>query len=87
MNKLRKIIDHYGREHQIAKANEELHELIEAIVEDDKDHITEEMADVVVMLWQLTIMYDIDELEISKIMKYKINRTIKRIEQEGAFNE
>lgn len=87
MNKLRKIIDHYGQEHQIAKANEELHELIQAIIEDDKDHITEEMADVVVMLWQLVIIYEIDVLEIPKIMDYKINRTIKRIEQEGAFDE
>ena len=87
MNKLRKIIDHYGQEHQIAKAKEELHELIQAIIEDDKDHITEEMADVVVMLWQLVIIYEIDVLEIPKIMDYKINRTIKRIEQEGAFDE
>lgn len=87
MNKLRKIIDHYGQEHQIAKATEELHELIQAIIEDDKDHITEEMADVVVMLWQLVVIYDIDVLEILKIMDYKINRTIKRIEKEGAFDE
>ena len=45
-----------------------------------KEHITEEIADVMVMLEQFKLYYNIGNMEIAKIMKNKINRTLERIE-------
>ncbi len=45
-------------------------------------HITEEIADCYVMLEQFKFYYDIDDMEIAKIMKQKINRQIERIKNE-----
>lgn len=44
-----------------------------------KEHITEEIADVMVMLEQFKLYYNIENMEIAKIMKNKINRTLERI--------
>jgi len=48
-----------------------------------KKHITEEIADVMVMLRQFQLYYDISDDEIVEIMKSKINRQIKRIDEEN----
>ena len=45
-----------------------------------KEHITEEIADIMVMLEQFKLYYNIENMEIAKIMKNKINRTLERIE-------
>lgn len=55
---LEAAINHYGAEHQKAKAIEELCELARALAREDAENITEEMADVRVMLDQLEIIYD-----------------------------
>lgn len=47
-----------------------------------QEHITEELADVMVMLKQIQYFYCIDDKEIEKIMKYKIDRQLNRIEKE-----
>ena len=47
-----------------------------------KEHITEEIADVIVMLKQFQYYYDITDEEIEEVMKYKINRQLQRIENE-----
>lgn len=47
-----------------------------------QEHITEELADVMVMLKQIQYFYRIDDKEIEKIMKYKIDRQLSRIEKE-----
>ena len=47
----------------------------------EKKHITEEIADVMVMLCQLKEHYKIDGNEIMKIMNEKIDRQLKRIEE------
>ena len=74
------IINHYGKENQIRKAVEELDELKEALNENHtKDHIIEEMADVLVMLTQLALIYDIDPEVVDDMMEYKIDRTIERM--------
>ena len=44
--------------------------------------IAEEIADCYVMLEQFRLYYGIDNLEIEKIMDYKINRQLERIEKE-----
>lgn len=77
---LEAIIEHYGKDNQIRKVIEELDELKEALNENHtKDHIIEEMADVLVMLTQLALIYDIDPEVVDDMMEYKIDRTIERM--------
>lgn len=52
-----------------------------------KEHITEEIADVMVMLGQIKYYYDLDKSKITKIMNYKIDRQLKRIEEEKSESE
>ena len=47
-----------------------------------KEHIIEEIADVQVMLDQFQFYYGIKDEEIWEMMKFKINRQLKRIEEE-----
>ena len=88
-----KIINHYSVMHQLKKFQEEVFELNEAIIlyeciddsiyfSTNRNHITEEIADCYVMLEQFCNYYDISEEEIIKIMEYKIDRQLKRIETE-----
>ena len=93
---LLKIINHYGIESQKRKFSEEAEELRDAIVEYEisngyvggaknkrlKAHITEEIADVMVMLEQFRLYYDIPGEEIKEIIKYKIDRQTKRMSEE-----
>lgn len=77
------IADHYGKEHQTIKAMEELAELIQALARGDEANIKEEVADVLVMIGQLQHLYEISEIEISRIMFRKIIRQIERIDNEN----
>ena len=66
---------HYGEESQKKQAIEECSELIQAICKDmrGKEHnVEEEVADVLIMLEQLTHIYDNDKIE--KYREEKINR-------------
>ena len=47
-----------------------------------KEHITEEIADVMVMLEQFKLYYDISSEEITEIFWSKVNRQLERIENE-----
>lgn len=47
-----------------------------------KEHITEELADVMVMLCQFKEHYEINGNKIKDIMKQKIDRQLERIENE-----
>jgi NTP pyrophosphatase (non-canonical NTP hydrolase) len=51
-----------------------------------KEHITEEIADVMVMLKQFQYYYGIEDKEIEEVMKYKIERQLKRIKNENKSN-
>lgn len=53
--------------------------------EDKKYHIKEEIADVMVMLKQIQLYYDIPTTEIKNIMNFKINRTLDRIKEESTY--
>lgn len=77
------IINHYGLKNQIRKFNEESYELIEALFENDKDHITEEIADCLVLINQFKALYKIQDEEIREVYDYKIARQGKRIEDEN----
>lgn len=98
-NDLLKIINHYGERHQQKKLNEEVFELIEAIrdyeedyirvdcdkdyVQQFKEHIEEEFADVMVLLNQFLEYYDLNKENIKKIMQQKINRQLERMKEEN----
>ena len=87
-----KIINHYGINNQQRKLAEEVFELQEAIIieEDRKKHlklncfcindITEELADVIVILEQFKRYYNISDDEIEKIKEFKVKRQMERID-------
>ena len=94
---LLKIINHYGIKHQLKYIHSEYFELDEVItqreyqtkdkkpyelVEFEKAHIIEEIADIEVMLDQFKAYYDIGQEEINKVKDYKIKRQLERIEKE-----
>lgn len=88
MNRLLKIIKHYGIEHQQRKFNEEVFELQEAITtyemtEIDMEHIAEEIADCEVLLGQFKVYYDIPNCTITRFKEFKIDRQLKRMEDEA----
>lgn len=96
---LLKIIECYGILSQLKYFQSEVFELNEAIIKRETEygfcetsismekenlkHITEELADVMVMLMQFKEYYHIDGNEIMKIMREKIDRQLGRIENES----
>ena len=86
-DKLKQIIKHYGVTPQLKYFQSEVYELTEAILCEelttytlnDIEHIAEEIADVMVMLKQFQLYYCIKDEEIEDIMKFKIDRQLKRI--------
>lgn len=83
---LERIIEHYGTEYQKRKAAEELCEFAAEILKDvaghgDQEHIKEEMADALIMINQLRIIYG-NFHEVFDIMDAKIERTLQRIEDD-----
>lgn len=91
---LLKIINYYGIHNQQRKLQEEVFELQEAItelnmaerdmnifdIEQYKEHIKEELADVVVLINEIAEYYGIEHKDIFPIMEFKIDRTLKRME-------
>lgn len=91
--KLLKIINHYRVLPQLKYFQSEVYELNESIIQyeyesmnllggGNKERIANEIADVTVMLLQFKEFYHIDGKEILKIMNEKIERQLKRIENE-----
>ena len=81
-NKLLTIFNTYGKSHQVSKLLEEVGEFIETVINEDKENMVQEIADCMVMLKQFQYYYGITDEEIEEVMKYKIERTIKRMENE-----
>ena len=94
---LLKIINHYGTDNQKRKLVEEVYELLDALAEINYsssnfsnnvermiNHVVEEMADVLVLIEQFRLYWNIDMDDIEKIFKQKVIRTINEI---GAENE
>ena len=94
---LLKIISFYRVIPQLKYFQSEVFELNEAIISAEHsrcvgitrdvapiciEHIAEEIADITVMLKQFQYYYGIEDKEIEEVMKYKIERTIKRRENE-----
>ena len=91
--KLKMIINHYGVNAQQRQLAEEVFELQEAIIQYEeprryhsKEHIAEEIADCYVMIEQFRLYYGITTEKLKKIMQYKIDRQIKRIEDDKRWN-
>lgn len=83
MSDYKKIINRYGVNAQLKKLSEEVYEFEEAVLEKhDKEHITEEIADILVILTQFIDKYNIDVHKIDTIMQYKVDRQLRRIEKE-----
>lgn len=75
-----KILKFYGNEHQLIKAVEEMGELQMAIAKylnGEKHNIEEEIADVTVMMLQLTIGLDTEKID--QIVMTKLDRQLDRI--------
>lgn len=52
-----------------------------------KEHIKEEIADVMVMLKQFQLYYNISTDEIKEVMKSKVDRQLERIAEEDKIND
>ena len=81
----KEAIERYGKTIQTIVAIEEMSELTKELSknlrgEDNHGAIVEEVADVYIMLHQLTIMYDIDINEIINVMNEKLERLKNRLE-------
>lgn len=75
------IFDHYGKDAQLNKLVEECSELIRAIIRKDRTNILEELADVHVLIDQLSIAYPEFDDCIEQIKFNKVERQIKRIKE------
>ena len=80
-NKLLTIFNTYGKSHQVSKLLEEVGEFIETVINEDKENMVQEMADCFVMLKQFQYYYEINDDEIIKVMKEKIDRQLERIKE------
>lgn len=82
-SKINRIANHYGLVHQISKCLEELDELKVELKKDvlDITHTAEEIADVEIMLAQLTHLLNVRE-QVEKYKDFKLNRQIIRINKE-----
>ena len=84
--KVKEIAEHYGLKNQLRQLAEECSELS---VESSHSarygttvKIIEEMADVMIMIEQVIYLAKIDKCDIEDCINYKINRQLKRIEEE-----
>lgn len=84
---LLEIINFYGISGQVKKFNEESYELREAILldvgdEESKNHIEDEMADNIIMLYQFILKLDLNLDNIERRIEYKIRRQKMRMENQ-----
>ena len=83
----RQSIDHYGRQLQSIVCMEECAELTQAISKklrdptSPNDHLAEEMADVIICLHLLKMMYGITDKAIRDRVEAKTIRLAKRMEE------
>ena len=83
---VKRSIEHYGKELQSTVCMEECAELIQAISKEkrgksDKEHLAEEMADVILCIEMLKEIYSISDDMISEWIQIKEARIIERIKQ------
>lgn len=82
----------YGEKNQMVVAIEECGELGKEISkyyrgQGNETHLKEEIADVLIMIWQLIKMLDLSVDDIKKIIIWKIKRLRRRIRSEQSNND
>ena len=85
---VQRSIEHYGKDVQSTVCMEECAELIQAISKEkrgksDKDHLAEEMADVIICIEMLKQIYNVTDDEIYSWVITKQERTIERIKKDA----
>ena len=83
---LEKAIEKWGKEAQTIVAMEECAELIKECSkmlrgQENIDHLIEEIADVMICIEQLEIIYDIDNGDVLTEQVFKLDRLEKRLEE------
>ena len=83
---LEKAIEKWGKEAQTIVAMEECAELIKECSkrlrgQGNIDHLSEEIADVMICIEQLEIIYDIDNGDVLTEQVFKLDRLEKRLEE------
>lgn len=90
-----KVISKFGLENQIKKFSEESYELQEALIkanlqlnkiDDLRENITSEIADVLFLLIQFIDYFNIKDLDVLDKLVYKSERTLDRME-EGYYDK
>lgn len=84
----KQAIETYGEKAQKLMAIEEMSELTKEICKDfrgllDREHLIEEMADVLIMLDQMLLIYKISGEEIISMCERKMNRLKERLEKQN----
>ena len=87
--KIMEIADHYGIEKQLHQLAEECSELAVEASHSARKGVTvkiiEEMADVEIMIEQIVYLAKIDRKDIDECIQYKLERQMKRIEEEESY--
>lgn len=81
-------INYFGSCQQVDMAIEEMSELTKELLKhrrfnDNRCKIVEEMADVYIMLYQLQMIFSIDEIELGIEGEYKLQRLHERMNNNG----
>ena len=88
-NHCKQIVEHFGASNQVDKSIEEIGELLTEIgryrigQRRDVDRVVSEIADVMVMLTQLSIIFGTQAVE--REVEYKLQRAMKRVANEKEF--
>lgn len=87
-NTYNKAIELYGEKAQKLMAIEEMSELTKEICKDfrgklDREHLIEEMADVLIMLDQMLLLYKISGEEVGLMRIKKVERLKERLEKQN----
>jgi len=91
--KLKYIANFYGKEKQVSQLDEEMAELTIALHEllrgkiTDTHNLTEEIADVETVLYQIKILFEVNQLEVDLIKSAKIDREIGKITKELGYDK
>ena len=85
-DKVKKIADYYGLRSQLKQLAEECSELsvesLHYIKRGETERLFEEMADVLIMIQQVIHLLGCGREDIEKYAEFKIDRQLKRIEEE-----
>lgn len=85
---MRDIVEFYGKDMQLNICIEEMSELIKELCKvkrgkPNRDNIAEEMADVRIIMEQLSIIFD-NDADVDKWYRFKIFRLYERFERDKA---